>query len=678
MDKQTQHLYEFGDYRLNTAERLLLCHGESIPLKAKVFDMLVLLLENAGHLLEKEWLMEQLWPNSYVEEANLNVNISALRKALGEKVTTPKYIETIPKRGYRFIARVTKHEIVDNIPTVSLNEQDSRDVRVQDDLEFAQEAPTAPAEAAMSYVTKPLLQRNSEAVAEAKPDSGELRPRTTNKMARFSRWQIAASAGLLLLLISAGIYLLYSARSSAKQGNGPALHTLAVLPFKTLSGNEEDNALGLGMADALITRLNNLQELTVRPTSAVLKYSGADQNPIEAGKALGVDAVLTGFVQKDGRQIRISTQITRVADGATLWAERFDDFFTNVFAVQDSISEKMVNALSLRLTGNEKQLLTKRYTENTEAYQLYMQGRYYHHKLITDKALEYYNRALEKDPDYPLPYASLVGVYLGYANAGINRQEYLNKVRQCANKALSLAPNLSEAREALGDMKHAIDWDFAGAEQAYQEALAINPRNESAHYSYSILLSKNGHHEKALHEMELALQLDSVSTYIHIGYADVLFVAGRYDKATEQVNQTLDLDPDFVQARMHLARIYAVKNMYAEAIAEIQKVTKIRGSRNPLLYLAYIYARQGNTREAKQIIETLQQDPVISKSIWNYTYFAMAYGAMGETDKAFELLEKALQERAFGVLGLKVEPEFENLKSDPRYQALIKRIGFPE
>lgn len=670
MAKKTQHLYEFGEFRLNTAERLLLHFKEVVPLKAKVFDMLVLLLENSGHLLEKEWLMQQLWPDSFVEEVNLNVNISALRKALGERVTNPIYIETVSKRGYRFIAEVKKTPIVDDTPTVILP-------RGEANFDFVEEKPVI-TETSSRYVTQPLPEIKDTGANESGIDLLQAQTSEVTKPNRLFSRRVAAVAVILLLVSSAIAYFLWPAKSQNKLPAHLSLQTIAVLPFKTLTNTEEDNALGLGMADALITRLGNLHQISVRPINSVLKYSDVDQNSREIGKALGVDAVLTGFVQKDGKNIRISTQMTRVSDGMTLWADKFDDFFTNVFAVQDSISEKMVNTLSLHLTGAQRQQLMQRYTENTEAYQLYLQGRYYHNKLMPRKALEFYQAAVAEDPDYPLPYAGLEGIYLGMANAGINRQEYIDKAKESVNKALLLAPNLSEAHEALGDLRYAVDWDFTGAEQAYKKALELNSGNSSARYSYAILLSRVERHEEAISQMEIALQFDPVSAYIHAEYADILVNAGQYDAAIKRAGKALELDAGMMITHYYLARAYAAKSMYAEISADLQNLKETNGAQRLRLYMAYIYARSGKRPEAEKIISDNMHDPVESKFTWVPMVVAMAYSALNDKDKAFQMLDKAFKDRAVNLLSIKVEPEFDNLHSDPRFADLIKRIGLPQ
>lgn len=656
MSRRARQLYEFGDFKLDPAERLLLRGDEVIPLKAKVFDILVLMVQNSGRLLEKEWLLETLWPGSFVEESNLNVNISALRKALGETPSDPRYIETVPKRGYRFVASVKEIVIPDEVSLVALDTEPLE--AVESKLEADRLTGEFPVEA------------QTEAADITAGDTTVASTRGIQKRPLISAATIAAAAITLIAIVGAYLFI---TRAKGKDTGIAGVRTIAVLPFKTVTSQESDVALGMGMADALIMRLSTLQKLTVRPVSTVLKYSQSDQDPLEAGRALGVDVILTGLVQKDGKNIRISTQMLRVSDGATLWTEKFDDYFTNVFAVQDSISEKMASALSIRLSGAEQQRLAKRYTENTEAYQLYLQGQYYHNRLVTDKALSLYLEAIEKDPEYPLPYTSIVSLYIGLANVGDNREEYIRKAREAANRAISLDPNLSDSYEALGTVYYVIDWDFANGEKAFQRSIELNPGNSNAHYSYATLLSRLGRHEEAFHEMDLAIRFDPVSAYIHADYATLLINARRYDEALDETKKALELDPNFLSVYFPVARIYVAKSMYEEALDAQRKVMQNSTYRKPRWYSAYIYARAGKRAEAEKILH--DDEETDSPSVWKPYFIAMTYAALGERDRAFEWLEKAFAKRSVGLTSLKIEYEWDPIRSDPRFNDLIRRIG---
>jgi len=661
MSRRARQLYEFGDFKLDPAERLLLRGDDVIPLKSKVFDILVLMVQNSGRLLEKEWLLETLWPESFVEESNLNVNISALRKALGETPSDPRYIETVPKRGYRFVASV-KEIVIAEEPSLIARQSaaDKSDNVIESESEIAQ-ADEAPVEA---QTEAPNITNGDSTITSTIP----VQKRPLVSAATFA-------AAVIALIAIVGAYL-FITRAKNKDTGIAGVRTIAVLPFKTATSQEADIALGMGMADALIMRLSALQKLTVRPVSTVLKYSQSDQDPLEAGRALGVDVILTGLVQKDGKNIRISTQMLRVSDGATLWTEKFDDYFTNVFAVQDSISEKMAAALSIRLSGAEQQRLAKRYTENTEAYQLYLQGQYYHNRLVTDKALSLYLEAIEKDPEYPLPYTSIVSLYIGLANVGDNREEYIRKAREAADRAISLDPDLSDSYEALGTVYYVIDWDFANGEKAFQRSIELNPGNSNAHYSYATLLSRLGRHEEAFREMDLAIRFDPVSAYIHADYATLLTNARRYDEALDQTKKALELDPNFLSVYFPVARIYTAKSMYEEALEAQRKVMQNSTYKKPRWYAAYIYARAGKRAEAEKILR--DDEETDSPSVWKPYFIAMSYAALGDRDRAFEWLEKAFAKRSVGLTSLKVEPEWDSLRSDPRFNDLIRRVGLSQ
>jgi DNA-binding winged helix-turn-helix (wHTH) protein/TolB-like protein/Tfp pilus assembly protein PilF len=652
MSGKIRQIYEFGEFRLEPAECLLRRDGETVALTAKVFDLLVLLVENRGRLIEKEELLQALWPDSIVEESNLSVNVSALRKALGENPARPQFIETVPRRGYRFVAAVTESAAPAVASPLIATESESANAPANDNshdqLSSASETTT--------NVSTPAP------LADAKPRP--LRSRAT-------RWLLVVGI-LVAVALAAVLYrVLVQPRSAAG-----TVRTIAVLPFRTVTGNEDDSALAMGMADALITRLGNLQQISVRPTSAVMKYGGANSDAIAAGRALGVEVVLDGLVQKSDKMIRVSVQMLRVSDGATVWGAKFDDYFTNIFAVQDSISEKIAEQLSLRLSRDEQKLIAKRYTENTEAYQLFMQGRYYHNRSIQDKALSYYQAAIEKDPDYPLPYAGMVGLYLGYANQGVNRQESLAKARASADKALRLAPDLSEAYDSLGDVKMAVDWDFGGAIQAYQKAIELNPQNADTRASYALMCARLGRFDEAISDIQRASQLDPVSVYMHGYEVDFLVDAGRYDEAIEAGKKAVAFDPEYTLSYYHLARAYTAKGMYDEAMAVLQNPVALKTNRRLNIYAAYILARAGRRAEATSLLNQYEQDENFRKVPYGYFLRAVVNLALGERDRALALLEEGVKERAADMMRLNTALELNDLRAEPRFQSLLKRVGF--
>ena len=628
MVEKVQKVYKFGAFRLDLPERILLRNGKPIVLTPKVFDLLALLVKNHGHLLTKEELLAELWPDSFVEEANLNVNVSALRRALGESPAESQFIETVPRRGYRFVAEVSEVE-TDFTRT----------------KETSKPEPTPTTERPDSS-----LSRNAVAI------SGKWR----------NRWVLWAMTIFVLL---AGASLLAWRFTHRSSGSGSPIRTVAVLPFKPLAGDSTDAALEIGMADALITRLSNSKQIVVRPTSSVVKYSGLGTDTLSAGRELEVDAVLEGRVQRADNRIRVTVQLLRVNGGVPLWAGTFDDYFTNIFAVQDSISEKMADALSMHLTGHAKQLITKRDTESTEAYQSYMQGRYLHFKYQFENALKFFEAAVEKDPEYPLAYT---GLALNYAAMSTTkperRQEFADKAIAAAKKAVSLDPELDEAHNALGWVQYIVQWDWAGGEEEFQRAIQLNPNNSQAHINYATVLSIQGKYERSLQEGQLALRLDPSSGDVYFNHVFHLYNARRYDEALSVAQKGVETEPDHPYWIWLIPRIYLAQSKFEDAIREQEKRTQGDALRRSMV-LGYVYARTGRRREAETILNTLLQS---AKP--NNTAVAYIYIGLGEKARALDYLEKAYEQRDNIITHLKVEPLFDTLRGEPRFQELQRRV----
>ena len=628
--EKPEKIYEFGDFRLDISERLLLRDGTPVVVTPKVFDLLGLLVENHGHLMEKDRLIKSLWPDSFVEEANLNVNVSALRRVLGESPTESQFIETVPRRGYRFVAAVSE---IENRPVTPEPEQIKR--------------------------TSPIIPiQNTTAVLVDQPIEG------TAPQKRSTRWVLWLAA-ICTLLIAVS---LVSWRFTHRSTKAP-IRTLAVLPFRPVSAGTSDAALEIGMADALITRLSNSNQIVVRPTSSVVKYTGAETNTLAAGRELEVDAVLEGRVQRDNNRIRVTVQLLRVSEGAPIWAETFDDYFTNIFAVQDSISEKMADALAMHLSGRAKQLMAKRSTENTEAYQLYMQGRYLHFKYKFQEALKFFEAAVEKDPEYPLAYTGLALNYVALATTTSNRQEFTDKALAAANKAVSLDPELDEAHNALGWVKYLGQWDWPGAEQEMQRAIQLNPNSSQAHINYATVLSIQGKHEQALHESQTALRLDPSSGDIYYNYILHLYDARRYDEALSMAKKAVQVDPEHPLWTWLIPRIYIAQSRFDEAIAELkQRANGDEVKRSAAL--GYAYARSGRRREAELVLDAaLHRTGKPSNGS-----IAFIYAGMDDKEHALDWLEKGYEDRDNIMTHLKVEPLFDNLRSEQRFKELLRRM----
>jgi tetratricopeptide (TPR) repeat protein len=442
-----------------------------------------------------------------------------------------------------------------------------------------------------------------------------------------------------------------------------------------------DEVLEVGLADALITRLSNIKRIIVRPTSAVLRYAGPSTLDLgSAGRELGVDALLSGHVQQEGDRIRVTVQLVRVADGATLWAESFNDSFTNIFAVQDSISEKVTHALALELTGEERRMVTKRYTENTEAYQEYLKGRWFWNKRTEEtikKGIECFARAAQMDPNYAQAYAGIAESYAILNMYSVNRSEdAFPKARDAALKALALDDALAEAHNALGLVKEQYEFDWSGAEVEFKRAIELNPNYATAHQWYSEYLAFLGRTEESLGQIKRAYELDPTSLIITTTLGFPYMCARRCDQAIEEFQKALEMDLRFPLTRYYMGNCYVQKGMLEEAVAEYrQAVAHSRGSAMFVAGLGYALAASGRKDEAlwllNELLERSKNHNISATSI------AEIYAGLGERDQALAWLEKAYREREDLLVTLKVNTRLHGLRADPRFTDLLRRVGLP-
>ncbi len=622
-----KRLYAFGGFRLDPAERRLLRDETPVPLTPKCFDLLVIFVENSGHLIGKEELIERLWPNQIVEEANLSFNISTLRKALGQGSNGEPFIETVPKRGFRFVAHVEEQ----------LEEQ-----------------------AVPSRLLKPASQLVS--------DSGESR---RSKL----RYVLAGSLVILLAAVFAGSFYWRSRHGAAVAKP----NSIAVLPFKSIGSEKDDEYLELGMADALITRLSNLNGIVVRPTSSVSKYIGSEDDAVTVGRALAVDSVLDGSVQKVDERIRITVRLIRVKDAMPLWAATFDEKWTDVLSVQSSIAQKTVGALALQLTGEERSMLSKRYTDNLEAYQLYLKGRYSSKKTTPEgfwKAIEYYNQAIALDRHYALAYAGLADCYY-WLSFGMPPREVMPKMKAMAMKAVEFDESLAEAHSSLSIALAYYDLDWSSAEKEIKRAMELNPGNFQVHLSYGDLLSSLGRFDDATVEFNKAQELDPTSTMISAYLAYNFVRSGDYDRAIEESLRALDLEPDAHELNGVLGFAYLYKGEPTKALAAFQKIRDIvKPSTFGLEGIGRSYAAMGERNKSLNIIDELRE---ASKREYVSSFpIATIYLQLGDKNKALEYLEKTYEERNTTSLALlKTDRQFDVLRSDPRFITLLRKLNLP-
>ncbi len=654
MNEPQLQIYEFGDFRLDAAKRLLTKgDGEPLPLTPKVFDTLLYLVRHNGRVIGKDELMREIWTDAIVEENNLSQNISILRRILGEKPGEGRFITTVPGHGFRFVPEVRE-----------ASEVSSSKFQVPSSIE--------------SEISN--SESNGESPTKSAPETRNLKletnqqpkPKTDDRNP--NRFRFAAFAVLIILALgSLGFYLWRESVANAR------IKSIAVLPFKPLVADNRDEALEIGMADTLIARLGNNQKIIVRPLSSVRRFGNLEQDAVQAGRALDVEAVLDGSIQRWGDGIRVNVRLIRVADGTALWTGTFDEKSTGIFVVQDAISNRVASALAFQLSGEEQKRLTKRYTENVEAYELYTKGRYHAARLTppeTIKGISYFQQAIEIDPNYALAYAGLARAYQTLPPASdFPPTEFFPKAKAAAQKALEIDDRLAEAHAVLGWVLFWYEWDWEAAEIQDQRAIEFNPNSADAHEVYAHLLSNTGRHTEALAEMKRARELDPLNLRINALEGQFLLHAGKIDEALVQLGKTFELSPDFWLAHNIASSAYIEKEMYSEAIAEARQAREFSGvSSHPLAFSGYALAKSGRTAEARAVLEELSK--LATERYVPPYYIALIHNGLGEEDQALTWLERGFEQRDAKMVFLKVEPKWNNLRSEPRFVDLMKRLNF--
>jgi DNA-binding winged helix-turn-helix (wHTH) protein/TolB-like protein/Tfp pilus assembly protein PilF len=601
---EESEVYEFGPYRLDAGERILLLDGRTVALTPKALDTLIVLVRNQPKVVSKEELLQAVWPGTFVEEGILAQNIMTLRKALQH----PEWIETVPKRGYRFSHKVS-------------------------------------------------------AVAPEVPVSAPVRW-------RFPWWWPTTAAVLLMGAVAVVLAMRWERPK-------PRISSLAVLPLRSI--DEEPPHLGLGLADVLINRLGMLSELTVRPTSAVRKFSdGAAPDPLAAGRELGVDAVLEGNIQRDGERVRVTVQLLRVSDGTSLWSGKFDQPYCDLFTLEDAIGGQIAQGLLLDLSAPERERLRRRYTENPEAWQAYLRGRYLWSRRTAEgytKAIAEFEEAARIDPNYALAYAGLADAYalLGSnPNQALPRAEAMEKARAAALKSIALDADLAEAHTALAFILMHYDWKCWDAEKEYRRALSLNPSYATAHQWRAVNLLVTGHADEGLQELKSAQALDPASLIIMADTVEMDVFTGRLQDAVAQGKRALDIDPSFALAQSYLSWAYTGQHLFKEAAAVLGRDTEVL---NPFHMdaLVYAYATEGRQGDARlllsRLVERARQEHGLEFMV------ASSYAALGDADGMIPWMEKAFSERSGALLLLRLHPKFAPVRDDPRYKSFVSRVG---
>jgi TolB-like protein/DNA-binding winged helix-turn-helix (wHTH) protein/Tfp pilus assembly protein PilF len=638
MAADPKHFYQFGPFRIDVSEQTLSRDGQIVAITPKVFDMLLVLVRNSGATVDKQTLMKEVWPDSFVEEGNLTVNMTALRRALGENSDEHPYIETMPRRGYRFVAEVTENWGHDRGPDTGKR--------------------------------RPGL----KAVAPSRSTSS-----TEYIISGIKQHRKTATVGLILLLVlSIGLYIMLRPSRPSEETTLPltSVGSLAVLPFVNESGNSEVEYLSDGMTESLINSLSQLANLSVKARSTVFRYKGKNLEPQQVGSELKVQAVLNGRVMQRGEQLALGLELVDVRTGNHIWGEQYNSKLSDLMTLQSEIARDVSNKLRLKLSGADERKVTRSYTANAEAYQLYLRGRFFWDKRTPpsmQKAVEYFEQAIAADRGYALAYAGLADAYaaLTLYNRHVPPREMMPKAKEAAHKALSLDDNLAEAHAALGFLLYGYDYDFARAELELKRALELNPKYVSTHLSYGVYLIDLGRFDQGFGEFQRSLELDPLSLANNLNYGMYLHLARRYDEAITQLKKTIELDANFPGPHLGLAYAYWSKGMYAEGVKEWIKRLELLG--NPqLAALSRESFAKGGMRELRRAM--------VGKFVFPpYDAYGEArnLAQMGEKDRAFAELNKAYENREF-IVSLKVDPFLDPLRDDPRFRELLARIGFPQ
>ena len=615
--------YDFAGFRIDVQRRRLLRNGEPIPIKPKALDTLIALVENRGRVVEKDDLMGRLWPDTAVEAANLTQNVFVVRKTLGEAPGEQKFIATHARRGYQFVGEV--REVVPEEGETTLESQPARRLN-------------------------PFLWRNRVALGI-----------------------------LTIAVVAVAVALAAEWRRWRSAGVTSDISAIAVLPFRNVSADPEQEYFADGMTDAVIADLASISALRVVSRQSVMRYKTSQKSMRDIARELGVDAVIEGSVSRVAGQIRLTVQLV---DGRTddhLWTHRYDRDLRNVLSLQGELARAIAEAVRVTVTERERGGLAKRRPVDPEAYDLYLRGLYFWGRRDEEgllKSLDYYQQAIARDPTFARAYAGMALTFNPLAVQGfMPAADARPRLRAAAERALALDPDLTEARIALATVT-AHGWDWQEGERAWMQILERSPNNATARLWYGWLLESLGRFSEALAERERAVTADPLSLLNNASLGSNLYLNGRYRDAVTRFQLTLKLDPRFAAAHSGLAWNYLKMGMRQEAIAALEESVRLsRGDTRTLAALGYAFGIAGMPAEAKAILQALQ-----NRSRQRYVapfFLAWVHTGLGQHDAAFARLEEAYREGSPGLLHIKADPPLEPLRTDPRFRQLLLWMNLP-
>jgi uncharacterized protein (TIGR02996 family) len=623
---ESKRTVRFAEFELDLRAGELRSGDYRVILPEKPLQILSALLERPGEMVTREELIKRLWPTGTFVDFNLGLNkaVNRLREALRDSAEQSRFIETVPKRGYRLIVEVSG----------------------------GADAPS-----------------DNEAALSRQPSHTKVRVKS---------WAVSLTTGLALLAITALVFD-YARVHGLKKIVQPQVRSIAVLPLENVSGDPTQDYFADGITDELITELGKIRQLRVVSRTSVMHYKDVHASLAQIARELSVDAVIEGTVLHSGKRVRITAQLIDASTDKHLWAESYEGDAGDVLAIQDEVATSIANQIRIKLTPEERAVLSSSKVVNPESHEAYLKGRYLWAERTPDalrKSIEYFNAAIQKDPNYALAYAGLADTYGVMSDHDVSYPaEAYPKAKAAALKALEIDDTLAEAHAALGRIEWGYDWDAAAAEKEFLRAIQLNPSDSTAHQWYSDLLSEQGRVEEGIQEAKRALDLDPLSVAMPLKLGDAYYFAHRYDEAIEEVRNTVDLHPASSDSHQNLAIYYLAKKMYAPFLTEAQLWLKLSGEKSSADAAAAIgRIDAAHYSEALRIMidqAVAERKVAYSSAVW----IAYLCAERGDKEQAFYWLEKAYSERDDSIRCINVDPGFDAFHSDPRFQDLLRRVG---